>query len=191
MHEGVSQRVAELFSQHRSALLVIVERRLANELRKQHDAEDILQNAYKAACQAYERYMTQTDRPSAFVWLYGVVMDCLRAQWRQATRQCRDARRNVYLADSSSLDLVPADTGTSPSGAVARSEQMQRVREILALLSNRDQAILLMHVIDRLTFPQIGEVLGMTSSNAAVRCHRAMKRFRDFWHARFSSGGSA
>src|SRR6185436_1243410 len=104
----------------------------------------------------------QVHRPSEFVWLYSVVKDTICHAWRKGTRKLRDARLDVPLPEHSSFFLAPVDSAASPSKAVVRAERAAHVQEILPQLPDHYREALLMHVLDVLTFPEIGEFLGIS-----------------------------
>ena len=74
------------------------------------------------------------------------------------------------------LRLVSSQTG--PRTAAERKEQVERVRAAMTQLKPVDQEILSMHYFDELSFPQIGDILGMTGNAVNVRCVRALLKLR-------------
>jgi RNA polymerase sigma-70 factor (ECF subfamily) len=56
--------------------------------------------------------------------------------------------------------------------------QVHRVRAAMRQLPARDQEVLQLHYDEQLTHAEIGQVLGCSAGNVAVRLHRALRRLR-------------
>jgi RNA polymerase sigma-70 factor (ECF subfamily) len=157
--------------------LEIVTRRLDPALRQRIDAADVLQEAFM---RARARWGNRLETVSPFLWLYSVVTDCLCDEWRRHNRVGLGGLScSVPWPEGSSAQL--AGSLTTPSEAMDRAEQVERVRRVLAGLAGEDQRVLEMRIVDGLTFQEIGEMLGVSLNRAAYLFSRAMRRFKDVW----------
>jgi RNA polymerase sigma-70 factor, ECF subfamily len=174
--------LANLFEQHRSRLLAMVERRIDPVLALRIAPEEILHEAFLAAARRWAAFRDQPTM-TPYPWLYRIVLDALLEAWRRESRACRDPRRNIPWPQQSSvqLGLHLVNPGTSPSEAAIRQEMSERVRLAVELLDEGDQEILWMRHFDQLSFREAGMVLGISENAATVRYARALDRLRSLW----------
>lgn len=99
----------------------------------------------------------------------------------------RDAGRDIPidggmrgLPDASSMMLASAlvQSGLSPSGAAAAEEQREILSDALQTLSASDREILFLRHFEQLSTPEIGAVLGISSSGASLRHLKALGRLQ-------------
>ncbi len=167
---------------YRARLLAVIRRRVDPALAVRIDPEEILHEAFLAACGKWESYCAQPTM-SPYAWLYRIVVDCLIEVWRRESREIRDYRRDLPWPEQSSvhLGLHLVGSGTSPSNAVARKEIRQRIRASMDDMSPSDQEILWMRHHDQLSFKEAAMVLGISENAATVRYARALRRLKDRW----------
>jgi RNA polymerase sigma-70 factor, ECF subfamily len=169
--------VSELFEQHRPRLLEIVRRRIDPALALRVDENDIIHESF---IRARERWENRSEKMAPFPWLYRIVIDCLIDEWRKHNRVKRGGLKfEVPWPERSSAQL--AGSLTSPSEALARKEQIERVQIVMQTLEEEDRNVLTMQILDELTFREIGEVLGVNLNRAAYLFSRAMRRFKKIW----------
>jgi RNA polymerase sigma factor (sigma-70 family) len=132
----------------------------------------------------WDRYC-QERKLTPYAWLYRIALDCLFEAWRRETRACRDQRRDMPWPEQTSIQLGLGlrAGGTSPSEAAVREELRERVRAVMASLSNQDQEVLWMRHYDQLSFKEIGMVLEISENAGTVRYARALRRLREQWLA--------
>src|SRR5262245_51812463 len=123
--------VAALLEEHRARLLACVERRLSPDLRARLGPDDVLQETYRVAVADYERFQSQGQRISPFVWLYRQAMDRLANAERAARADKRDVGREAWQPDLSSIAFQPVDSATGPVSAAQRNELNQAVHQVL------------------------------------------------------------
>jgi RNA polymerase sigma factor (sigma-70 family) len=99
-------------------------------------------------------------------WLYVVVANLFRDRVRN-----RDRRGRLLAAQGPVTDAVE-----SPERTVERSEQIARVREALATLSERDRRMLLMRE-EGFKYREIADALDVQASSVGALVARALKRF--------------
>jgi RNA polymerase sigma-70 factor, ECF subfamily len=171
-----------LFEAHRPRLLAMVERRMPDVLSRRLDPEEILQEAFVAARDRYEAFLSE-GRMAEYPWLYRITLDRLLDAWRRETSDKRDGRRENAIPDKSSVQLglgLMANL-TSPSMHAVRDELVERMRDAMSALKDEDREILWMRQRDELSYREIAAVLGINENAAAVRHVRALKRLRDVW----------
>jgi RNA polymerase sigma-70 factor (ECF subfamily) len=160
----------------------MIRRRLDPALAARYDPEDILAGAFLQARGRWREALARGEEPS-HAWLYRIVLDHLIEVWRRETRQCRDARQTTPWPEHSSAlwGLGLTGSGTSPSEAVVRDDERQRVREALGRLSAEDRAVLQLRHFEQLSFPEVARVLGISESAATMRYVRALRRLKEVW----------
>ena len=84
----------------------------------------------------------------------------------------RNTERRARLVETFALDLEPAD-GVPDPGFDA-----DRLRQCLALLAERERAVLVMTFYDDCPSDQLGEQLGLSAGNVRVIRHRGIERLR-------------
>ena len=93
----------------------------------------------------------------------------------------RDSWKEVRL--DTSLYLALTDGGETPSKTVARDEEVERLRRALARLPADQQAVIRLHVAERLTFPEIARRLNTTEEAARKQFNRAKERLKEVFDA--------
>jgi len=174
--------VGNLLEQHRARLLQMVRRRIDPALAVRMDPEEILHEAFFAACRKWVNYCAQPT-VSPYAWLYRIVLDTLIEVWRRETRAIRDHRRDLPWPAESSVQLALrlVDSATGPGSALAQHELLERVERTVKELGDNDHEILWMRHYDQLSFGEAAAVLGISENAATVRYARALRRLREKW----------
>lgn len=175
--------LGKLLDEHRPKLLLMVQRRIDPRLAVRLDPDVILQDAYLRARGRWDAYVAMPDRADGYVWLYGIVRDCLIDAWRHENAQIRSMERELPWPERSSIQLGMGllGTATSPSAGLVRRELQMQVQQTLALLKHKDKEILWMRHYDQLSFAEAAQVLGITENAANVRYFRALQRLKELW----------
>ena len=132
------------------------------------DAEDAVQEGFLHAYKALHRFLPD----QAFgAWLHRIVANAALDITRR--RKVRDA------------DQLP-ETIASPFRDPAVSDELRdRLRSALALLGERQRAVLVMHDLEGFKHAEIGEMLGIPEGTARSDLHHARARMRqalsDVW----------
>lgn len=138
--QGNGDAVEALLARHRERLRRMVAVRMDRRLSRRVDPSDIVQEALTTAGARLPEFVR--DRPLPFVaWLRRLALERLAQIHRYHIRTSkravgREAVSDLGLPDDSAAQLVDllADPGSSPSCAVLREEQRQRVRLMLQQL---------------------------------------------------------
>ena len=131
-----------------------LQQRLTVVLRDPQEAEDVAQEAYLRAYQAWDRF----DGSDARAWLYTIGL-------RLAFNELRRRRRWV-LGHRSETDAFQPQTEPDPWAAIA-------------ILEPRHRAALVLHVVDGYTQAEIGEMLSVPAGTIGSWISRAKVRLRN------------
>ena len=187
LREGDPQALADLFSRDRERLWRVIQFRLAEPLRGRLDPDDVLQEAFLAACQRLRHY-SESPATSPFIWLRMIVNQTLIDLHRQHLgAQQRDAAREVSLdgappyaqATSASVAIQLVGAFTSPSGAAARADMLSLVRSAIERMDPIDREVLALRHFEELTNSEVAEALGIEQKAASIRYIRALRRLKE------------
>ena len=151
---GAGDRAAfnQLFDQYRPLMIRSAERRLSPRVRPRIDASDVVQEAHLDAFQRLGDFLHR--RPMSFrLWLLKTVHErLLKIERRHLAATRRSVDREVPLPDASSHEL--GATVWFPrvlaQHTVRREELADRIRVILAELSETEREIILLRSFDGL-----------------------------------------
>ncbi len=74
--------------------------------------------------------------------------------------------------------MLRADASESPETIVTNRQTLERVREALARLEQRDVTVLALHYLEELSYPEIAKTLKITPSRVCQLLWRAIERLR-------------
>jgi RNA polymerase sigma-70 factor (ECF subfamily) len=129
-----------------------------------HEAEDLVQEAYRSAWRSRERYQSgRGDR----AWLASILR-------RRAVDRWRRRRPPVVMSSQSTVDVgVPAEDPL----AGELSDEMQRA---LDRLPTELRETLLLVVVGELTHQEVADMLEIPLGTVLSRVSRARRRLREF-----------
>jgi RNA polymerase sigma-70 factor (ECF subfamily) len=145
-------------------------------------AEDIVQEAFLRAYRNFVSYRGGDPR----AWLFAIVRNCCHA-WRQQHR--RKARFERHMGDDSGGDsdegreFQVASQDDTPETATIRAGEQQRVRAVIAGLSEPMREILVLRELEDLSYRQIAEVIDAPIGTVMSRLARARREFGETWNA--------
>lgn len=129
-----------------------------------NEAEDASQETFLRAYKGIKRYDNQ--RPFS-TWLLSIAAHYCIDQIRK--------RRFTVLSLDELPHLDPPDAGPGPETSFLKGEDQQRVQALLAGLSPRDRAAVVMRYWYDFSYDEIGEALSLTVSAVKSRLHRARR----------------
>ena len=130
-------------------------------------AADASQNSFLKAFRAIERFRGE----AAFrTWLLAIAGNEARGLLRKVKR-----RREDRLED---LDVLPA-VGNDPSVEVTLRSEVERVREVLADLPEKQRLSVTLRIFEGLSFREIGDSIDSTEGAARVNYHHGIQRLRE------------
>ena len=176
------------FTEHRERLWRTVQVRMDPRLYGRVDPDDILQEAYLDAEKRLGHFAEEV-RFTPFVWLRLIVGQTLinvhrrhlSVQKRDASRERRQSSVLRHRCDASSqlIAIQLSGSHTSPSEAIMRKEQVDRLAEGLSGLSEMDREILTLRHFEELSNKECAELLDIEQKAASIRYVRAIKRLRE------------
>lgn len=185
VRECDEKELAKTFSEQRARLWQMINFRMDSRLSGRIDPDDVLQDAYLAACQRLKHF--PTSNMTMFVWVrsivYQTIIDLHRhhigAQARNAKKEVGIYRKAKHQASSISMALHLTAHLTSPSQAAIRAETFDKIEDIIAQMDPIDQEVLALRHFEELTNSEVAEVLGIQQKAASIRYIRALKRLKD------------
>lgn len=126
------------------------------------DREDLFQEITLQAWQAYRRFRGDAQFST---WLYRVALNTA------ITFLKKEKRRPAILPGENLPEPVQYEEP-------AVEEQVQAMYQAIAGLSNIDKALVALYLADY-SYQQIGDVLGITANNVAVKMNRIKAKLRD------------
>ena len=182
---GDENALALLLEAHRPRLLRVVERKMADSLRRKVDPEDVLQDAMVHCVKAFGDVDPATIDPIA--WIHQVcerrVIDAHRHFF---SAQKRDAGREVALQGGRSTETSPAlidmliNSFTTPSQAFARGQREQMLANAMQELPEEQSSVLRMRYVEGLPTKQIAAQMNKTDGAIRVMLTRSLKRLEKF-----------
>lgn len=139
-------------------------------LNNSSDAEDAAQETFMRAYKHLSRY--DPNRPFA-TWLLSI-----------AAHYCIDQTRKrrmtlISMEDNPYLNL--SDDAPGPESTVSRTEERDRVRELLDSLNPMDRAAVVMYYWYDYSYQEIAESLALSNSAVKSRLHRARRSMAEAW----------
>lgn len=172
-HRGDEQALAELVARELPWLRREAARRMGDELRQRHDADDVVQQALVAVLQHGPRFQAADEQHYRAV-LLRIVENTVRKLLRDGRRLKRWTGREEPLPSDSVVALCASVT--RPSMAADRNEQRAWLQLGLELLDHGDRELVLQRQWQGLSFAAIGERLGIAEDAARRRFERAVAR---------------
>jgi RNA polymerase sigma-70 factor (ECF subfamily) len=175
---GDAEAVERLIEHHLPALRAFVRAHMGARVRARESTSDVVQSICRELLTHQERFRHPGEE--AFkAWLFTTARRKLSNRVRDLERQKRDAAREVQadLGESALGDLGDAYARiSSPSGAVLRREEIERLEAALDQLSPDHREVLTLAHLAGLSRAEIGRQ--MEKSEEAVRqlLHRATAR---------------
>ena len=132
------------------------------------DAGDVVQDAYVRAYRAIRRFRGDS---SFSTWMYRITSNCASTHLSRRTRQ----RTEELSDDVPIVDLRPEqDPSLRAEAAVLRHHIDRAIRA----LPERLRQVVVLRDLHDLSHSEIADELGITTSAAKVRLHRARQRLR-------------
>jgi RNA polymerase sigma-70 factor (ECF subfamily) len=167
---GDDEAFRHLVGRHSTALFRLAYRMTGNE----HDAEDVVQDAFLKAYRSLDRF---EDRSQVGSWLYRIATNCafdlLRARQRR--------ERHLVSPDRNDDDDTTPD---APSGApdperiAASGDIRRRVDAAMSRMSARERAAFVLRHFEGRSLEETGEALGMDVNSTKQSVLRAVRKVR-------------
>ena len=155
----IDARFTSMFERHYNEVLAYCARRGVRS-----EAEDATAEVFAVAWRRIDEIDWETVRP----WLYGIARGVMNNRWRSLKRHSRLTNKIASLAPLSH---------DNPDVVVVRRAQDAEVVGVLQLLKASDQEVLMLAAWEELTVREIAVAIGISTSAAEQRLHRARRRF--------------
>ncbi|HMP79729.1 MAG TPA: sigma-70 family RNA polymerase sigma factor [Pirellulaceae bacterium] len=177
--EGDQSALGRLTQSLRSFLKHIVRQEMSAGLRSNfEDDSDIVQQALAEAIAKVKEFRGQSTGEWR-AWLAAIARNQARMNRRYWQADRRAVRRQID-AGSCSLDSQPGEQ-SSPSTAVVRQEDAERLRLATSKLSEQHQQIISWRLYEGLAHADIADRLGISVEASRQRCKAAMDALRRAW----------
>ncbi|MFW6068992.1 MAG: RNA polymerase sigma factor [Chloroflexota bacterium] len=138
-------------------------------LQHKEDAEEVLQDTFEYAFRRIHRY--DARKASFKTWIYQI-----------AVSRCRNKRRRKWLPTFSLAHVRERDTedreAVLPDEMLALNARQQEIWKALNELSSKLRETAVLRYYEGLSYPEIGEILGIPAKTAQSRmrlAHKALK----------------
>lgn len=173
-----AEGLASVFHELRPRLERLIGFRLDRRLQSRIEIADVLQETFITLSTRLADYV-QSPAASPMVWMRTIAVQTMIDLQRHHFGQLRSPLRETRVAMSSndtSLSIAEFLSAgyTSPSGEVAREEQIQRLRMVMEQLHETDREVLAMRHFEQLSNRETAEALGLSETAASNRYIRAM-----------------
>ena len=176
--KGCQKSLGEISARYRRYLLHVANDSLNPALRAKVAPSDLVQEAMLAAHQSFATF-AGTSEAELLAWLRHIVyFRALQAARRYFGTASRDPRREICLDGSCSiLPEMISDRAITPCTGLVTKERNSRLEEALAELEENPRRVIEMRSA-RMSFSQIGLVLGCSEEAARKRWARAIAQLR-------------
>ena len=168
--ERARQGDPDAFGQLVDAYQVAVYNLCYRMLGEEYEAEDAAQETFLRAYDAMDRY--DIGRPFS-TWLLSIAAHYCIDQIRK--------KRMTFVNFQTLPDQEVPDPSPNPEASLSASEEQQRVRALLEILSPADRAAVVMYYWNDFSYEQIAEALDLTISAVKSRLHRARGEMARAW----------
>jgi RNA polymerase sigma-70 factor (ECF subfamily) len=137
-----------------------------------HDAEEVVQDAFKEAVKTGLAVCDERVLP----WLF-----------RTVGNLCRNLRRKKR--PEALAEWVEPSTGTTPGGEMQRAEELERLRAAVRDLPEQQRTALVLRTMERMEYAQVAEIMELSVAAVRTHVHLARRRLADVL-GKETNGGS-
>ena len=134
-------------------------------------AEDLVGDTFERALRGWPTFRRSA---AARTWILGIARHVIADYWR---RGATIARHAATLPGE-----LPRTQGPTLEEAALRSEEVCRLHQAIALLSEQEQDLLALRYGAELPLREVARALGLHEIATRVRLHRTLRRLRRFLH---------
>lgn len=155
---------AETIAGHRTRVF----RFILKSVRSASDAEDLAQRTLLTALASRTKFRGES---SVLTWLLGIALNVVRAH--------RRAQRKSELHDTDDALATLPSRDDDPASALARRQEIQRVRDAVAALPDDMREIVILVSLEGLDYDSAAAVLDIPVGTVRSRLHRAKAQLRE------------
>ncbi len=144
--------------------------------RNEHDAEDVVQEAFLRAYRNLDRFEQRSNFGS---WIYRIAANCAYDSLRARDRR-QESAHPVTIADESDgpIPELPSEAPT-PDRLVFGGEVRRRVALAMRRMSSLEKSAFTLRHFEGLSIEEIGRALDLDASAAKQSVFRAVRKVRD------------
>jgi RNA polymerase sigma-70 factor (ECF subfamily) len=135
-------------------------------------AEEYFQETFLRCFRGLEDFDADMPGASFRGWVYRIAVHLVRDEQRKP-----HFRRALELEIELGLD-AEADRPPDPENAASWAQQRARVRKAVTALPDLSREVLILHLYQGLSYPEMAEVLGLPLGTIKSRMHAALERLR-------------
>jgi RNA polymerase sigma-70 factor (ECF subfamily) len=169
--EGDRQAFRELVERYQRKVVSIA-------LGMLHDREDALEVSQEAFAKVFTSIQHFKEEASFYTWLYRIVVNLAIDRQRQKSRQPLLERDDQGEGENDRIDAIPAAADADPYERTKDKELGERIRAAIAELTPAHKAVILLRVVEGLSYEEISEVLQCSRGTVMSRLHYARKRLQ-------------
>ena len=155
-----------LYERYHQRVLSIVRVRMGRKLRTRMESSDLVQSVFLESLKDLGKFEHRTE--GAFLhWLSSLVEHKVRNKAAFFNAQKRDAGREE-------ADAGEPHHFQTPSGLVERAEEVLRVEEAIGKLPKEQGEMVVMAILEGLTYEEIAELTGKTPDASRMAVARAL-----------------
>ena len=137
-------------------------------MRNEHDAQDVVQEAYLRAFRFFDAYRGGDGK----AWLLAVVRNTCRTWQRRRNRDSTSVPFDEFAHSNETGRL-------NQEGSVAAREEMTVLRNCIEKLPDDFRAVLVMRELEEMSYQEIAEATGLALGTVMSRLSRARKRLTE------------
>jgi RNA polymerase sigma-70 factor (ECF subfamily) len=180
---GDSAMLGHLLEHYRRYLALLARVQIGQRLQGKVDEMDVVQEVFLEAHRHFGRFLG-TTQPQFVAWLRQILAAMLANVMRRylGTRR-RDVRLEQELTDaidrsSVALNRALVASGSSPSRQATRREQAVLLADALSELPADYREVIVLRHLEALTFPQVAERMGRSTTSVEKLWLRGIARLR-------------
>jgi RNA polymerase sigma-70 factor (ECF subfamily) len=174
---GRTEKLGDLYSRVLPALWAWARLRIRPEYRRVLSAEDLVQEVWLRAAQAFGSF--DAAKTSFRAWIFTVAKNVLFEVQRKAFKQTRERTPEGSTSRHQALNDVP-DEVTSLTQRVQRDEGIKIFLDKVAQLDDEDRKTLIHCGLEELSLREAAERLDITREAVAKRWQRLRERMREW-----------
>lgn len=135
--------------------------------RNQHDAEDLVQEAFLRALRSFQTFIPGHD---ARAWLLAIVRNCCRTWYRKS----RFDATTVPFTEDAAITIA---TWADPEALLIENVDSRVIHQALEDLALEHREILILRELEELSYKEIAEIIQVPLGTVMSRLSRARKEF--------------
>ena len=176
--------IGPVLEEYRSRLARMVAIRMDSRLKGRFDTSDVLQETFVEIAQRLPKYLEDEKMPF-FLWVRFLVgQKLLQFHRTHLAVEARAADREVSLTPpgASAFSVASvwlAESGGTPSAAVAAGEEHARVQAALEAMAEIDREVLVLRHFEQMSNSEVATLLEISPQAASARYVRALTRLQE------------